>query len=642
MTWKNLAFLLFLVVAFCPSQQEEVIYVDPERGTTDMRCWTGGRRLPCKTIEIALNGAKQIKDSAIMTLNPTKPSGKNEVEIVEKNHEGDAAIIDCPTWMNYNSTSNSCECGDSLDDIVICNATWKVVLVLDCYQMTYDINLKQEIVGKSFYGCMIENEAESAYNVYHKVPINKYSINDGMCSEFNREGRLCGKCKENYTNFAYSYNLSCSLCTDVENRKNWYKALAVGFIPITLTYLLAVLLNFNANSPSLHSFVFVAQMMSTQVNVRILMRKENRIVIPASILNLLISLYSLWSLDFFRSMYPDICLKLTTLQTLSLEYTIAVYPPVLMLLTCIFAKLHSSGYRVVIWAWKPFQLCLLRVKKKWDLKTSMVDMFSTFLLLSYHKLLGVNFDLLAYVSPKNSTGNTVGRYLYYDASYEYFGKQHLPYGIIALIMFTTFNVLPLILLLLYPMKWFQKCLNCRGKNQAVLHTFVDSFAGCFKDGTEPGTRDCRYFAALFLLVRITLYIVYQVTLTDYFYGACALTLAAFVIALSITQPYKRKYNKYNAITIALFVLLIMITISFVNVDLATSKGHHLLKLSIIVAAIVAIFPQLYIIGLTIIWITKQRMFTSLVSRCCCKAIKRSESETSLLTAADLRIGSKYM
>ena len=58
----------------------------------------------------------------------------------------------------------------------------------------------------------------------------------------------------------------------------------------------------------------------------------------------------------------------------------------------------------------------------------------------------------------------------------------------------------LLLLLFYPMKWFQKCLNCLRLSHVALHTFVDSFAGCYKDGTEPGTRDCRYFAALYLLV----------------------------------------------------------------------------------------------------------------------------------------------
>ena len=34
-----------------------VIYVDPENGTEDHRCWTGGISLPCKDYELAKEGA---------------------------------------------------------------------------------------------------------------------------------------------------------------------------------------------------------------------------------------------------------------------------------------------------------------------------------------------------------------------------------------------------------------------------------------------------------------------------------------------------------------------------------------------------------------------------------------------------------
>ena len=268
----------------------------------------------------------------------------------------------------------------------------------------------------------------------------------------------------------------------------------------------------------------------------------------------------------------------------------------------------------------------------------MIDIFATFLLLSYHKLLGVNFDLLAFVSPKNSTGHNLGRFLYYDASYEYFGKDHLPYGIFAVIMLTGFNILPIIILLLYPMKWVQRCLNYFGQNHATLHIFVDSFAGCFKDGTEPGTRDCRYIAALLLLLRIILYIAYQMTLSVYTYGACAMILAVFVVFLVVAQPYKSKYRKCNMTTIVMFILLVMIMLSFTNVMVTATKVQRLRSSAIIVSSFLAVIPQLYIIGLSIHWITKQTLFKNAVSRCKKVAIlRRSASETSLLPASDGRI-----
>ena len=80
----------------------------------------------------------------------------------------------------------------------------------------------------------------------------------------------------------------------------------------------------------------------------------------------------------------------------------------------------------------------------------------------------------------------------------FFSRDHLPYGVLALVILTLSNILPLLLLTFYPMRCFQKCLNCckLSHNIIALHTFVDSFAGCYKDGTEPETRDCCYFAGL--------------------------------------------------------------------------------------------------------------------------------------------------
>ena len=215
---------------------------------------------------------------------------------------------------------------------------------------------------------------------------------------------------------------------------------------------------------------------------------------------LLATLYGIWNLDYFRTVYPNICLRLTTLQALTLDYIVAFYPLVLIMITFIAIKLHSREYRMVVWMWKPTKRCLLKVINTDGIKTSMIDVFATFLMLSCHKILSVNFDLLAFTSLIDSSGKSVGKFLYYDASYEHFGPDHLPYGILAIFSFTLnfINFLPFLLLLFYPMNWFQKCLNCFKLSHLALHTFVDSFAGCYKDGTEPGTRDFHYFAALFL------------------------------------------------------------------------------------------------------------------------------------------------
>ena len=352
--------LLSLIIASCTlcitakSMLNHVIYVDPKNGTTGVNCWTGGLELPCQNLEIALEGAKQMKDSAIMTLSPTPVRVSTSIERVEKSNN-------CPTWMNFNLTSGQCECGKSIHGIVRCNATLNKVSVLDCYLMTFDEESGQVILGRSFYGCIRDRHAQDGDDVYCNVPSNKTHINKKMCGLFNREGRLCGSCRRGYSPLVYSYKLNCTRCSEAESRKNWFKAAAVAFIPLTLLYVFSLLLNFNANSPSLHGFVLLAQLFSAPTNLRVIVSQlYDYPLLYRLVEGVLITMYSIWSLDFFRILYPDICLRVTTLQALFLEYSVAIYPPILILFTYFASILHSRGCRLVIWAWKPFQMCLIQ------------------------------------------------------------------------------------------------------------------------------------------------------------------------------------------------------------------------------------------------------------------------------------------
>ena len=162
--------------------KQQVIYVDPINGTAETSCWNGGLEMPCSTLEVAIQGARKMKNVAIMTLTPTKLQ-------IHKQLRDNAT--ECPTWMNYNHHSGQCECGDSLHGAVKCNTTLDETYIMDCYIITYDDKLKDVIAGHSFYGC-VKHTFEDG--IYHKVPSSVSSINDVMCKPFNKSGRLCGSC----------------------------------------------------------------------------------------------------------------------------------------------------------------------------------------------------------------------------------------------------------------------------------------------------------------------------------------------------------------------------------------------------------------------------------------------------------------
>ena len=219
------------------------------------------------------------------------------------------------------------------------------------------------------------------------------------------------------------------------------------------------------------------------------------------------SYLSIWNLDFFRMAYSPFCLHPTssTLQVLSLDYIIAAYPLALIIITYTLVTLHYHNCRLVVCLWRPFLKCCIRFRRQWNIQSSLVDTFATFLLLSYVKFLSVSFDILVPTIMYNKWGTHTATALYYDGSVEYFGREHLPYAVLAISVLLVFTFLPILLLCLYPCRCFQRFLNsCHLRSQA-LHTFMDAFQGCYKDGTN-GTRDCRYFAAVYLIARVAVYL----------------------------------------------------------------------------------------------------------------------------------------
>lgn len=179
-----------------------------------------------------------------------------------------------------------------------------------------------------------------------------------------------------------------------------------------------------------------------------------------------------------------------------------------MILSYVCIVLYDNNFRPFVVIWKPFQIILNYVRTNWDVRTSTIDVFATFFFLSNFKYLTISFDLLTPVKvyQLHSDGNLTYRWgLFYDATIPYFRSRHLPYAIIAIATLLLFTLLPVLLLILYPFRCFQKLLNLFPFRWYILHTFVDAFHGCYKDGTEEGTRDYRWFASLFFLMRFVFF-----------------------------------------------------------------------------------------------------------------------------------------
>ena len=253
---------------------------------------------------------------------------------------------------------------------------------------------------------------------------------------------------------------------------------------------------------------------------------------------------------------------------------------------------------------RPFNRCAEHFRNQLDVRSSIVEAFATFLLLSYVKLLSVSFDLLTPTHVYHVNGSLVGMYLYYDATIEYLGDKHLPYAVLALFVMLVFILFPILLLLLYPLRCFQQCLGCCGVRWHALHIFIDAFQGCYKDGTN-GTRDCRYFATAFLIARILLFIIFALSPTALYYGAALFVFITLAMMIATMQPYKPRFGVYNAVDSVFFHLLALWCASVVCINTGL-KAHWWLKFFLVLLFILSALPLLYISFVTLYWICRQK------------------------------------
>ena len=239
----RVAALLFFISGVSIAQGHvgtiSTIFVDTTRGTLESTCWTGGEELPCNSLELALEGAKNTSSSVVIVKQCNV--GRQKVDFEE-----------CSSWFTNNRT---CECGNDLDGVVRCNSTLREVAILDCYCMTLDEDSGSVVAGACFYNCENQPKGTSQDIVYHRLPSNVSRLNKAMCGSLNRRGRLCGQCKDGYLPPVYSYDLTCRKCSPASY--HWVIYILVAFVPLTVFLLIVLWFRISATSARLNAFVIV-------------------------------------------------------------------------------------------------------------------------------------------------------------------------------------------------------------------------------------------------------------------------------------------------------------------------------------------------------------------------------------------------
>ena len=538
----------------------------------------------------------------------------------------------CPyTWFStkqLNNGSTVCECGSDLGYVISCDQKSKHVEIFEYYCMTYDSDNVSLIVGECYSSPKGLHDGKYPRYDLPRDP----SLLDQNCGWYGRTGQLCGKCLDGYAPPVYSHHLTCVNCTDYTY--SWVKYGVAAFLPLTILYIAVVVFQIRLTSGVLDVFILFSQVVSSPVLLLRYSSARSHFVIP-----FIISLYGILNLDFFRPLYSPFCIhpNITTLHAVALDYIIAVYPLLLIAVTYSLVELHDHDFRLIVWLWKPFRYCFGCFRREWDVKSSLIHAFSTFILLSYTKFLSVSFYLLVPIDAFKVTGEKIKMgYLLLDGSVKYFGREHLPFSILALATFLVFNVLPLVLLCLYPCRCFQRCLDHCKIRFLKLHMFMDVFQGCYKDGTA-GSCDCRWFAGVYLMMRIAILVIAGIVTFNYNFGISLIVflLQLLLFLIIVFQPYKIPIH--NTINIFLLIVVSLFGVSFMAEAIVYSRTSQFRKIPAVFIAIFSFIPLMFFVGLILYKCFGHRRCTQRVFQrihasipcVICRRMLRSDSEESL-------------
>ena len=351
----------------------------------------------------------------------------------------DVEIYSCSTNISKDTCPQGLFCDEECKfglfpaNIIKCGVDEETSSVVDCYCVTYNESRNVLQVGACIYNCGWYFREETAVNSIYRSLDSSCNI----CALFNRAGALCGECLPEYYPLAYSYNLSCVNCSHIG--WNWGRYIMAAYLPLTLFCFFIFFFRLNAVTSHLHSVILCGQFMSMPAFLRVLLLTTSTHPKYLLFIKIAFSFYGIWNLDFFRPFYSDICLGIGPLPTLALDYAIAVYPLLLMIVIHLLMKLHDRNYRVIVFMWRPFRVFLVFFRKNWNVKSSVIDSCVTFYFLSSTKLFSATFDLLIptrlYELNQDGFNNTTSTVLYYAGDVKYFGEKHRPYAILALLMF---------------------------------------------------------------------------------------------------------------------------------------------------------------------------------------------------------------
>ena len=480
------------------------------------------------------------------------------------------------TWtrprLDENKSTIVCDCQNSIRGLLdgaVCSgidlSDGPHVIIDKEFCMTFDESTNITYLGKCPYNQLHNSKSHNPYLPRYAHELNQFMCNHSheeshICGQQWREGLLCGKCQRGLGPAALLYTRQCVEC----HWYGWLLYLTFAFIPATVFCLIIILVRINFLSPPMNALVLLCHVLISYANITPcrLIYHARQIHMYSLILSVL-TVYGFFNMDFFSHVLPPFCIsnKMSTLQVVAIDYIVALYPLVFTAMIYLLIEVHDRGFRPLVIVWSPFHRCLVRFRRSWNVKGSVINAFASLYVLSFTKVTSTTVSLMLTAHLTSVCDTVYWSRLYYDASCGLFQKCHLPYGILSLVMLLIFILLPTLFFLIDPC---QHMCNCGNRCQNMLKfTFFREIAKIFQQSFNDGmneTCDRRWFAGVYLMLRVIIVssVVWRSEREVQVIGS---VFGLFLVA--VFQPHvSRSYNCIDALLFGgLAVIFVLMTAS---------------------------------------------------------------------------------
>ena len=494
----------------------------------------------------------------------------------------------CPPWY-YTNSEGKCSFVHQLPQIVRQYGNSSELEMGFCMTVTNT----SIVVGQCPYIPVSGNIGHLYHNIYQVLPTDVDQVNSSLCAPYNRRGFLCSECKEGHGLAVYRYyGLMCVKCSHPTLMLIAY--LTLLFIPPTIFFFSFLVLKINIHSGNFSGFIHFSHVVTNTI----FFYPQMAIILQTQFgywpVQILLSLYGIWSLNFLQFLIPPFCVspRLTTLQLISLGYIPSVYPLLLCFIISYLINLHGRENWLIVTVWSPFQKLFKRFNIHSIQEFLLIKTFGTFILFSYGINLFVSFSLVqgSILMELNLNTNKL-RGLpprSVDLQDQFFGPTHAPYAVLGIVGGVLTVILPLVLVLIFPTRVFPKLIPCCGlRRWHAMRTFMEVFTSSYKDGTEQDNkRDYRGFIGIYLILRIFHDISWHANgaiVQPYSWPAAAMILLLLAVIVAFLKPHRKLCHNLIDVLVLLLLATMCICLHIMFGTNISQQSLHVVGLFVIIS-----------------------------------------------------------